>query len=137
MIQIAVETPPHEAAAKILEDGLDAYNLEQAGDYDYSEFVIGARENGTMVGGVLANVYWDAMFIKYVWIAKAQRRSGLGSKMIHATEEEGRKRGCIMSHLDTFSFQARGFYETLGYKTFGTLDWPGREMKRHYLSKPL
>src|SRR6516165_7091346 len=38
--------------------------------------------------------------------------------------------------LDTFSFQARGFYEKLGYEEFGRLDYPPGH-HRHFLRKRL
>jgi GNAT superfamily N-acetyltransferase len=137
-LRIALEPTPHDKQAKVLGEGLDAYNREHAGDYGDSEFVIGLRDDtGALIGGVLADVYWGAMFLKYVWLDKSVRRQGIGSKLIRAVEDEGRKRGCTMAHLDTFSFQARGFYEKLGYAVFGTLEWNGRDIQRHYLSKKL
>jgi hypothetical protein len=39
-------------------------------------------------------------------------------------EIRARERGCHSAWLDTFSFQARGFYEKLGYEEFGRLDCP-------------
>ncbi len=41
----------------------------------------------------------------------------------------------LHAHLDTFSFQARGFYEALGYEVFGRLEEypPGHE--RYFLRK--
>jgi GNAT superfamily N-acetyltransferase len=137
-LRIAIEPTPHDEQAKILGTGLDVYNREQAGDYGDSEFVIGVRdEKNVMLGGVLADIYWDAMFLKYVWLDKSLRRQGIGRTLIGACEDEGRRRGCTMAHLDTFSFQARGFYEKLGYSVFGTLEWPHREIKRHFMSKLL
>jgi hypothetical protein len=38
--------------------------------------------------------------------------------------------------LDTFSFQARGFYEKLGYEEFGQLDYPP-DHHRHFMRKRL
>ena len=37
-------------------------------------------------------------------------------------EREAIRRGCRGAWLDTYSFQARGFYERLGYTIFGTID---------------
>ena len=37
-------------------------------------------------------------------------------------EQAAKERGCTYAHLDTFSFQARPFYEALGYEVFGILD---------------
>ena len=42
-----------------------------------------------------------------------------------AAEAEGRKRGCTAIWLDTFEFQARPFYEKIGFAVFGTLDYEG------------
>ncbi len=36
-------------------------------------------------------------------------------------EEEARKRGCHMAYVDTFDFQARGFYEN--WATGSTASW--------------
>jgi hypothetical protein len=53
-----------------------------------------------------------------------------------AAETEGRRRGCSAVWLDTFEFQARPFYEKLGYRLFGTLDFPAG-FKRFFLQKAL
>ena len=52
-------------------------------------------------------------------------------------EAEAIRRGCLGAWLDTFSFQARGFYERLGYAVFGALaDYPpGHD--RFFMQKPL
>ena len=49
------------------------------------------------------------------------RRQGLGAELLRRAEDEARARGCVGAHLDTFSFQARGFYEKQGYALFGTI----------------
>ena len=41
---------------------------------------------------------------------------------MRAAEEEARSRSCLGVFLDTYSFQARPFYEKLGYEQFGTLE---------------
>ena len=56
----------------------------------------------------------------------AFRRERLGSRLMTMAMDEARSRGCIGVHLDTFSFQARPFYEKLGFSLFGQLDgYPG------------
>jgi GNAT superfamily N-acetyltransferase len=52
-------------------------------------------------------------------------------------EEIALDRGCIGVWLDTFAFQARGFYEKLGYSLFGQLDDHPRESARYFLKKRL
>jgi hypothetical protein len=44
---------------------------------------------------------------------------------MHRAEQEAVARGCHSAWLDTFEFQARGFYERIGYVCFGNLaDYP-------------
>jgi hypothetical protein len=47
------------------------------------------------------------------------------------------QRGCHNAWLDTFEFQARGFYESLGYECFGELpDYP-KGHARYFMKKAL
>ena len=53
-----------------------------------------------------------------------------------AAEVEARRRSCTTVWLDTFEFQARPFYEKLGFEVFGTLDYPAG-FKRFFMQKGL
>jgi hypothetical protein len=61
---------------------------------------------------------------------------GLGRGPVAQAERIAVERGCHAAHLDTFSFQARGFYEKHGYAVFATLDYPP-ERQRFFLRKRL
>src|SRR5215831_5179535 len=50
------------------------------------------------------------LFIDLVFIPDFLRGHGLGSRMLHMAEEEGRARGCVNAVLYTISFQAPEFY---------------------------
>jgi hypothetical protein len=52
-------------------------------------------------------------------------------------EEEAKKKGCKLVHLDTYSFQAPEFYKKQGYDIFGILDGYPEGIKRYYLKKDL
>jgi predicted GNAT family acetyltransferase len=69
-----------------------------------------------------------------VWVDTAIRGKGHATELIAATENQVLGRRCRYSYLDTFSFQARPFYEKVGYAVFGTLeDHP--EGHSHYFMK--
>jgi hypothetical protein len=52
-------------------------------------------------------------------------------------ETEAVARGCHSAWLDTFAFQARPFYERLGYTCFGELnDYPNGSA-RYFMKKTL
>ena len=50
-------------------------------------------------------------------------------------ESHARTRGCVGAYLDTFEYQARPFYETLGYTLFGTLDGYPPGYRQYHLAK--
>ena len=52
-------------------------------------------------------------------------------------EAIARADGCVGVWLDTYEFQARGFYEKLGFDLFGTLDDHPIGQKRFFLRKQL
>ncbi len=54
-----------------------------------------------------------------------------------AAEEEARLRGCVYAQVDTASFQARPFYEKLGYFVRFQLEEYPRVHQRFYLTKTL
>ncbi len=65
------------------------------------------------------------MFVEYLVVPDALRGNGTGTRMMQTAEQVARDRGCMGIWLDTFSFQARGFYEKLGFSVFGTIsDYP-------------
>ena len=67
----------------------------------------------------------------------AVRQQGIGSALLRAAEHEARRRGCGNVWLDTFSWQARPFYEQHGYRVFGTLDAYPETHARYVLRKSL
>jgi GNAT superfamily N-acetyltransferase len=133
-----IEAPPQKATLDDLGAGLKSYNESFTGASESSEFVVTVRDSkGKFLGGVYCVVYWNALFVKWVWLDESVRKTSLGTTLMRDAEAEGKRRGATMSHLDTFSFHARGFYEKLGYRVFGTLDYPGTDFQRHYMTKAL
>src|SRR5215471_13287721 len=67
-------------------------------------------------------LYCGWLVIRHLWVRDDLRRRGVGRGLMALAEARAVERGCHSAWLDTFSFQARGFYEKLGYEGFGTLD---------------
>ena len=76
------------------------------------------------------------LFIEWLWIDDAAR-GGTGRDVMALAESHAVIQGCTKAHLDTFNFQARGFYEKLGYTVFGTLEYPNGGVERYYMRKNL
>lgn len=88
-------------------------------------------------GGLLAHTWFGTLDIHYLWIDEAHRQHGTGRQLMQQAEEEARSRGCHMAVVDTLSFQARGFYEKLGYRVYGEQDGYAQRFSRYYLAKRL
>jgi GNAT superfamily N-acetyltransferase len=117
--------------AKLLE-----FNSANAapGNLDYICLAL-VGEDDVTEGGLFAALAYDWLVIELLFIPEAMRRDGLGSKLVRQAEEEARARGCIGAWVDTFSFQARGFYEKLGYSLVGTIPDHPRGGARYFLTK--
>jgi GNAT superfamily N-acetyltransferase len=90
-----------------------------------------------IAGGIVAQIHWDWLFIDLMWMKVELRGHGYGSRLLMRVEDDARKRGARHAHLDTFSFQAPGFYQKHGYQVFGELhDFP-QGCQRYFLTKRL
>lgn len=128
----------HSADRAAVLDGLVAYNAQHGYPWPWQDLAFVLRDAaGTVVGGALAETNAGWCFIKGLWVTELQRGLGHGSRLLSALENGARSRGCIGIYLDTYSFQARPFYERHGYTVFGVLpDLPPGGAK-YYLAKRL
>lgn len=82
-------------------------------------------EQDRLVGGLVGNTYWGWLKIDDLWLHETLRGCGYGRELAASAEAEAVARGCKRAWVRTFSFQARGFYEKLGYRVVGQLeDYP-------------
>jgi GNAT superfamily N-acetyltransferase len=120
--------------------GLSSTNARRADlrpEWAWRELAVLARRRGQVVGGAVGRTGWAWLYVGRLWVADELRGAGLGTRLMTVIESAARERGCIGAWLDTFSFQARPFYESIGYRQFGELgDFPPGHA-RHFMSKAL
>ena len=90
-----------------------------------------------MIGACLGKTGNGWMYLGLLWVDDACRGQDIGTKLMHRAEKEGRRRGCYAAYLNTFDYEARPFYEKLGYRVFGTLEDFPRGHRRFFLTKRL
>ena len=127
----------HGPARRAIIKGLVAYNTSAVGKFEFKRLSVTLRHRGAIVGGLSADTYLGWMFIALFWVDEKFRGRGFGSKIVQAAEKEARKRGVKNVYVDTFSFQAPGFYKKLGYREFGRLDDFPADHHRSWLTKAL
>ena len=122
----------------VIGGGIHQYNTAEAGDMNAQTlcFVLQNSEKET-VGGVIGQVHWDWLNIDLMWVQENLREQGYGQQLLGLIENKARELGAKNAYLDTFSFQAPGFYQKYGYQIFGELkDFPTGH-QRYYLTKAL
>ena len=112
---------------EFIEDKLVEYNLSMEPATQGKLFESISRkivdEEGNIIAGCLAIMYcWNVVAIDIIWVDEQYRGQGLGSMLLGEVEHEAMEKGCHLVHLDTFDFQAKGFYEKNGYSVFGILE---------------
>lgn len=118
--------------------GLLAFNEARFGPSGEQTVKFVVRDSaGTVVGGILGHTRWRWLYIAKLWIDESARGRGLGTRLMAAAEDLARSRGCTDVSLDTFDYQARPFYEKLGYELFGTLEGYPPGSRQYYLRKRL
>lgn len=94
-------------------------------------------EAGHTVGGLWGRTVYDWLFVDYLFVPESMRGGDLGTQLLASAEAIAVDRGCVGSWLTTFTFQARGFYEKLGYSVFGMLDNSPADNMRMFMQKRL
>ena len=135
---IKLEEKPDSQAKKFIVDSLVAFNYTKAKKGNYKALVLTLRnKNNILFGGLVGYTHWDWIFVSHLWIHQDLKNNGYGKKLLESAEQEALKRDCHSAHLDTFDFQATGFYQKMGYEIFGELtDYPLGH-KRYFLKKNL
>ncbi len=95
------------------------------------------RRDGAFIGGLVAQTFMGWLAVDGLWVAAEHRGQGHATALMARAEAEGRARGATDCVLDTFSFQAPGFYRKLGYRDFARLDGFPAGHCRHYMTKSL
>jgi GNAT superfamily N-acetyltransferase len=123
--------PEQEADRAAIHTMIKAFNDATSADFRAARTPQGAprpldvilhRPDGEIVAGLTAQTIWGWLRIHDLWVAAPLRGQGYGSQLLHHAEGVARTRGCAHAELKTFSFQARGFYESRGYRVIGQLD---------------
>ena len=137
-LDLRIDDKVEPADEAIVIRGLLAFNEARLGPSGEQPVKFVARDSaGTVVGGILGHTRWRWLYIAKLWVDERVRGQGLATRLMAAAEDLARSRGCTDVSLDTFDYQARPFYEKLGYELFGTLEGYPPGSRQHYLRKRL
>lgn len=118
---ITLEADPDPSLrAKILEP-LAAHNDAAAGPGRWGTLAVTVRGgDGEVVGGLWGRTGYGFLFVELLALGPA-RGLGLGRKAMVLAEAEAKRQGLLGIWLDTWTFQAPGFYPKLGFVECGRI----------------
>ncbi len=119
-----------------IERALLDHNARHAPPSRYSPLRLLLRDaQQVIVGGLIGHSSYDWLFISVLIVPEELRGNGLGRTLMLQAEAIARSRRLTGVWLDTFSFQARPFYEKLGYTIFGELKDHPLGISQYWLMK--
>lgn len=82
----------------------------------------GVYNNDKLIGGAVGYIEWKWYFLDELWIEEEHRKNGIGTKLINEIEKCAKENNLLGVRMETWSFQARGFYEKMGYEIYATFE---------------
>ena len=133
---LCLETDPDPALRAHILAPLVAYNESVAPDGNWGLLAVTVRDpDGAVVGGFWGRTGYGMLFVELLALGPA-RGEGLGRRVMALAEEEARRRGLSGIWLDTWTFQAPGFYVRLGFTECGRIpDYPPGHDRVFYVKR--
>lgn len=97
---------------------------------------IGAFDNGKLIGGLDAcTTSFRILYVSTVFVDENYRRKGVAKSLMEGLEQRAKELGADMIRLDTFDWQGRDFYKSIGYKEVGSYET--EDFSEHFYLKTL
>lgn len=112
-----------EEQAEDIEERLEAFDESYITYKMDGEIQIGIEDDGKLVAGLDACVTnFKVLYVSTVFVDEEYRRKGLGARLMREMEKRAAAMGVNNIRLDTYDWQGKEFYETLGYECVGHYD---------------
>ncbi|HCT91147.1 MAG TPA: N-acetyltransferase [Lachnospiraceae bacterium] len=104
---------------------------------DFKEYNFHISERGKPVAGIVAESTFDTLEVEFLFVKESCRGKGYGRRLLAHVEELALRDGLKRVLLNTYSFQAPGFYRSLGYTQLLEINPCFGEYSQFYFMKEL
>jgi GNAT superfamily N-acetyltransferase len=137
-LQWSFHNPPDDEDISGLRAELVKHNLQASSIAQSMDMAVFVHDSsGRLVGGITGNLWGGVLEIDFLWLHTDLRGQGLGAQILSRLEEEAVARGGSVAFLNTFSFQAPGFYQKSGYQVIDVVDGYPDGVKKLFFKKNL
>jgi GNAT superfamily N-acetyltransferase len=136
--EIVHDPDPAPAGIAEVRAGLMRYNDAAKGPATIRQHAWYLKDaTGVVRGGLVGFLAWRWLSIELLWIDEPLRGRGHGRALVEQAEAVARAADCVGVKLDTYEFQARPFYERLGYDVYGVLEGYPADTRTYLMKKAL
>lgn len=79
-------------------------------------------DDDRLIGGAIGYTRYHWYFLDLLWIEEDYRGKDIGTSLIKKIEEYAQEEKLTGVRMETWNFQAKGFYEKMGYQLYGTIE---------------
>jgi GNAT superfamily N-acetyltransferase len=135
---VSIEDNPQQADIDYLDQSMRRFNTTFLGSFDGKPIAVFLRDQDQRkFGGAYGFTCVEWLNITNLWIEEGFRKKGYGSRILVALETQASARKCHSVIVDTYEFQALGFYQKRGYEIVCVLENNPTPYRRFYLKKKL
>ncbi len=80
-----------------------------------------AFDDNKLIGGAIGFIEYNWYFLDLLYVNEEYRGKDIGTNLLKQIEDFARTEKLMGVRMETWDFQARGFYEKNGYKVFGEI----------------
>jgi N-acetylglutamate synthase-like GNAT family acetyltransferase len=134
-LRLSFDAAPSAETRGLLGQAINQFHAQTV-PHDPQRFALLLRDDDNqLVAGLSGLLSWQWLFVEALWVSDNWRSRGIGRSLLLQAEAHAVTTGCHSVWLDTF--QARDFYQALGYQQFGALDDYPVGQTRYFLRKRL
>jgi GNAT superfamily N-acetyltransferase len=128
-----------EVRSGVLGRRLREFNYGFVGEYPETKPVwLNAKDaEGNLVGGLRAVIALHWLRVEVLWVEESARGNGLGARLLRQAEKLAKEMGAEHSGLETFEWQAPGFYLKQGYQEAARVDNYAKGFYLAFMTKKL
>ena len=131
-------TEENETTGEFVGKEFAAYSTSKEVELNYDDFCFTAEdEKGKLIGVITGRAYYNEVHIGDLIVDGSVRRGGIGSRLVHAVEDEYKGRGYKKLTLTTFGFQAPEFYRKLGFETEFVREDEDPKLSKYFFKKDM
>ena len=105
-----------ENELEYIEKGFSEIAYKASGMPPIESFCINLYDDKQLTATVYGSIYYGCMHIDTIFVDESLRGKGYGKELMHKAENLAQEKACKFITITTMDWEARGFYEKLGYK---------------------